>query len=77
RVLGVAAFAGLFGMEGLAYAWGHHYAAQAWACLAVFVAIPLLMPRTWAERGAALAAAIPCAFVAYAVVELPLRSVSG
>ncbi|WP_369386864.1 DUF6518 family protein [Streptomyces sp. CG1] len=77
RVTGLAAFAGLFGMEGLAYAWTLHYAAQAWACLLLFVLIPLLMARTHKERVLTLAVAVVCAPLAYAVIELPLQTVSA
>ena len=76
RVAGLAAFAGLFGMEGVMFAWVLHYAPQAWGCFAVFALVPLLMGRTHRERALALAAAVPCALLAYAIVELPLRTVS-
>lgn len=76
-VAGLAAFAGLFGMEGLAYAWNLHYAPQAWTCLALFVLIPLLMARTHKERALTLGAAAPCALLAYALIELPLQAISG
>ncbi|MFF0740637.1 DUF6518 family protein [Streptomyces sp. NPDC004111] len=55
RVIGLAALAGVFGMEGLHYAWVLQYAPQAWACLAVcrfrdFVSIS--RPATWGvDRG--------------------------
>ncbi|GGU92148.1 hypothetical protein GCM10010260_28410 [Streptomyces filipinensis] len=77
RVIGLAAPAGLFGMEGLAYAWKLHHAAQAWACLALFVLIPLLMAATHKQRAATLAAAAVFAPLAYAVVELPLQALSA
>ncbi|MGI5452472.1 DUF6518 family protein [Streptomyces sp. CA-249302] len=77
RITGLAAFAGLFGMEGVTAAWDLHHASQAWACLAAFVLVPLLMARTHRERALTLAAAVPCALLAYAVVELPLQAVSG
>jgi hypothetical protein len=77
RVTGLAAFAGLFGMEGLAYAWNLHYATQAWACLTLFLLVPLLMARTHKERAWTLAAALVCAPLAYAAVELPLQTVSA
>ncbi|MET8950918.1 DUF6518 family protein [Streptomyces sp. NPDC004393] len=76
RVIGLAAFAGLFGMEGIVYAWNLHYAPQAWACLAVFALAPLLMARTHKERALTLGAAAPCALLAYAVIELPLQMLS-
>ncbi|MER6382979.1 DUF6518 family protein [Streptomyces sp. NPDC001250] len=77
RATGLAAFAGLFGMEGLAYAWTLHYAPQAWACLALFVLFPLLMARTHKERAMTLGAAVVCALLAYAVIELPLQMLSA
>ncbi|MEU6774954.1 DUF6518 family protein [Streptomyces sp. NPDC046759] len=77
RVAGLAAFAGLFGMEGLAYAWKLHYAAQAWACLALFALVPTLMARTHKERALTLGAALVCAPLAYALIELPLQALSG
>ncbi|MGW2425980.1 DUF6518 family protein [Streptomyces sp. NPDC001709] len=77
RVTGLAAFAGLFGMEGLAYAWTLHYATQAWACLVLFVLIPPLMARTHRERALTLGAAVVCAPLAYAVIELPLQTLSA
>ncbi|MGW0948580.1 DUF6518 family protein [Streptomyces sp. NPDC002623] len=77
RIAGLAAFAGLFGMEGAMYAWDLHYAPQAWTCFAVFVLIPPLMARTHRERVLTLAAAVPCALLAYALVELPLQAVSS
>lgn len=77
RVIGLAALAGLFGMEGLAYAWKLHYAPQAWACLALFVLTPLLMGRTHKERALTLATAVAFAPLAYAVVELPLQAFSA
>lgn len=77
RIAGLAAFAGLFGMEGVMYVWNLHYAPQAWTCFAVFVLVPVLMARTHRERALALAAAAPCALLAYAIVELPLQAVSS
>jgi hypothetical protein len=77
RVVGLAAFAGLFGMEGVTAAWDLHRASQAWACFAAFALVPLLMARTHRERAFTLAAAVPCAIVAYAIVVLPLRAVSA
>ncbi|WP_229881802.1 DUF6518 family protein [Streptomyces alanosinicus] len=77
RVTGLGALAGLFGMEGLDYAWILHYTAQAWACAVLFVLIPLLMARTHKERALALGVAVACAPLAYAVIELPLQMLSG
>ncbi|MER6694990.1 DUF6518 family protein [Streptomyces minutiscleroticus] len=72
RVTGPAALAGVFGMEGLHYAWTLHYAPQAWAFLICSVLVALLMPRTHKERALTLGAAVAFAFLAYALVELPL-----
>ncbi|MGW3283030.1 DUF6518 family protein [Streptomyces sp. NPDC001002] len=77
RIAGLAAFAGLFGMEGVMFAWDLHYAPQAWGCFAVFVLVPLLMARTHRERALTLATAVPFALLAYAIVELPLQTVSA
>ncbi|MEV6056363.1 DUF6518 family protein [Streptomyces sp. NPDC052107] len=77
HVTGLAVLAGLFGMEGLAYAWNPHYATQAWACLALFVLIPLLMARTHEERAFTLGAAVVCAPLAHLLIELPLRTMSA
>ncbi|MFJ9244922.1 DUF6518 family protein [Streptomyces sp. NPDC101776] len=77
RIAGLAAFAGLFGMEGAMYARVLHYMPQAWACGTVFVLLPLLLARTHRERALTLAAAVPCALLAYAIVELPLRTLSA
>ena len=76
-VAGLAAFAGLFGMEGLLYAWRLHYAQQAWTCLALFLLVPLLLARSNKDRVLTLAAAVPCALLAYALIELPLQAVSS
>ncbi|MFJ8803044.1 DUF6518 family protein [Streptomyces sp. NPDC102487] len=76
RIVGLAALAGLFGMEGLAYALDLHYALQASACFAVTVLVPLAMARTARERALTLLTAVPCALLAYAVVALPLQSLS-
>ncbi|WP_370424266.1 DUF6518 family protein (plasmid) [Streptomyces sp. QH1-20] len=43
RVTGLASLAGVFGMEGIDYAWTLHYTSQAWACLAVALLASLLM----------------------------------
>jgi hypothetical protein len=77
RITGLAAFAGLFGMEGMTAAWDLHHAPQAWTCFALFVLVPLLMARMHRERALTLAAAVPCAFLAYALVVLPLQAVSS
>ncbi|MBK3573081.1 hypothetical protein JHN63_04440 [Streptomyces sp. MBT65] len=77
RIAGPAAFAGLFGMEGLMYARVLHHVPQAWVCGTVFVLLPLLLARTHRERALTLAAAVPCALLAYAIVELPLQTLSA
>jgi hypothetical protein len=77
RVTGLAALAGLFGMEGLSYLWDLHYAPQAWTCLSLLVLLPLFMARTHTERALTLVCAVPLAFLAYAAVELPLQWVSA
>ncbi|MFF0738975.1 DUF6518 family protein [Streptomyces sp. NPDC004111] len=69
RVIGLAALAGVFGMEGLHYAWVLQYAPQAWACLAVAVLVPLFMGRTHKERGLTLLATVPVSFLAYLVID--------
>lgn len=70
RVIGLAALAGVFGTEGIHYAWVLHYATQAWACLAVFMLVPLLLARTHRERALTLLAAVPFALLAYVVFYL-------
>ncbi|WP_083958299.1 DUF6518 family protein [Herbidospora mongoliensis] len=76
RVAGLAALSGVFGMEAAHYAFGLGYAPQAWACLAVFLLVPLLASAV-REIGLTLLAAVPCAAVAYAVIILPLQLLSG
>ncbi|WP_460066260.1 hypothetical protein [Streptomyces sp. YKOK-I1] len=44
---------------------------------AVFALVLLLMARTHRERALTLAAAVPCALLAYAIVELPLQAASA
>jgi hypothetical protein len=78
RVVGLAALAGVFGMEAIHYAWVLHHAPQAWACLAVLVLAPLLMGRTHRERVRALLTAIPFSLLAYLIFEkLILGTVLG
>ncbi|WP_207709932.1 DUF6518 family protein [Actinomadura macrotermitis] len=69
RVIGLAALAGVFGMEAIHYAWVLHYASQAWACLAVLVLVPLLMGRTHRERALTLLTAVPFSLLAYLVFD--------
>ena len=71
RVLGLAAVAGLFGSEGLHYAWTLHYGAQAWTCLAIFLVVPLLA-RSHAERVLTLLAAISLSLIAYGAIYVGL-----
>ncbi|GGN07984.1 DUF6518 family protein [Streptomyces fuscichromogenes] len=77
RTVGLAAFAGLFGSEGLMAALDLHHASQAWTCFAVFALVPLLMAGTNRERVRSLALAAPCALLAYAAIDLPLQLVHG
>ncbi|MFZ4134259.1 MULTISPECIES: DUF6518 family protein [Streptomyces] len=78
RVIGLAALAGVFGMEAIHYAWVLHYAPQAWACLAVLVIVPLLMGRTRRERALVLLTAIPFSLLAYLIFhELVLTTLLG
>ncbi|MER6096589.1 DUF6518 family protein [Streptomyces sp. NPDC001728] len=69
RVIGLAALTGVFGMEGIHYAWVLHYAPQAWACLTVLVLVPLLMGRTHRERALTLLTAVPFSALAYLVFD--------
>lgn len=77
RVVSLGAFAGLWGMEGLMYALDLGYLPEAYACLALFVLIPLVMARDHKERALSLGAAAVCALVAYGIVEVPLQMVSA
>ncbi|MGW6456391.1 DUF6518 family protein [Streptomyces sp. NPDC055078] len=78
RVIGLASLAGVFGMEAIHYAWGLHYAPQAWACLTVVVLVPLLMGRTHRERGLTLLTAIPFSLLAYLIFyKLTLEPLLG
>ncbi|MEU7152601.1 DUF6518 family protein [Streptomyces sp. NPDC045456] len=65
RVVGLAALAGVFGMEAIHYARVLHYVPQAWACLAVLVLVALLMGRTLRERVLTLLTALPLSVLAY------------
>ncbi|NAS21491.1 hypothetical protein GT755_07300 [Herbidospora sp. NEAU-GS84] len=76
RVCGLAALAGVFGMEAAHYAFNLGYAPQAWACLAVFLLVPLLANAV-REIFWTLAVAVPFAGLAYVVINLPLQSLSG
>ncbi|MFD8061304.1 DUF6518 family protein [Streptomyces cyaneofuscatus] len=77
RVLSLGAFAGLWGMEGLMYAVDLGYMPEAYACLALFVLIPLLMARDHKERALTPGAAAVCGLVAYGGVEVPLQILSA
>ncbi|MEV4880126.1 DUF6518 family protein [Streptomyces cyaneofuscatus] len=77
RVAGLGAFAGLWGMEALLYAIDLHHIPEAYACLALFVLIPLLMARDHKERALTLGTAAAFGLMAYAAVIVPLQMVSG
>ncbi|MFF0747173.1 DUF6518 family protein [Streptomyces sp. NPDC004111] len=68
RVVGLAALAGVFGMEGIHYAWGLQYPTEAWSCFTVLVLVPLLLSRTHKERALTLLTALPFSLFAYLVV---------
>ncbi|MEW1630976.1 DUF6518 family protein [Streptomyces sp. NPDC089173] len=67
----------LWGMEGLMYAVDLGYMPEAYACLAPFVLIPLLMARDHEERALTLGAAMVCALGAYGAVQVPLQMLSA
>ncbi|MER6353779.1 DUF6518 family protein [Streptomyces sp. NPDC001634] len=77
RVIGLAALAGVFGMEAILAAWSLHHSSQAWACALLLVLVPLLMARQHRERASTLLTAVLFSPVAYAVIELPLQHVAG
>ncbi|MFF2061513.1 DUF6518 family protein [Streptomyces sp. NPDC058200] len=77
RVLGLAALAGVFGMEGIHYAWSLHYMTQASVCLAVLVLVPLLMARSHRERALTLLTALSFSLLAYVLVMGSLGSLGG
>ncbi|MFI5757096.1 DUF6518 family protein [Streptomyces sp. NPDC051569] len=78
RVAGPAVLAGVFGGEGIHYAWTLHYAPQAWGCFVIAVLAALLPGRTLKERGQTLLAAIPLSLLAYVLVYvLVLNHVSA
>ncbi|WP_411128001.1 DUF6518 family protein [Streptomyces sp. x-19] len=70
RTVGLAALAGVFGMEGIHYAWVLHYGPEAWACFALLVLVPLVMARTHKERARTLLAAVAFSLLAYTVIDL-------
>lgn len=70
RSAGLGALAGVFGAEGVHYAAVLHYPAQAWACAAVALAVPLLAAR--GERMRTLAVGALLTLLAYVAVFLPL-----
>ncbi|MER6514662.1 DUF6518 family protein [Nonomuraea sp. NPDC001636] len=76
RVIGLAALGGVFGMEGILYAFVLHYAPQAWVCLAVLVLVPLVLARRQRERMPTLLTALALAPLAYLVIGLPLQFVT-
>ncbi|WP_328884829.1 DUF6518 family protein [Streptomyces sp. NBC_00316] len=77
RAIGLAALAGVFGMEGIHYAWTLHYHPQAWACLTVMVLIPPLMARSHKEKALTLAAAVSFSLLAYTAIMFPLNHISA
>ncbi|MGW7260828.1 DUF6518 family protein [Streptomyces sp. NPDC054834] len=77
RLAALGAFGGLFGSECL-HAWlTLGYPLQALACGAVACALPLLLARTWKERGLSLAAAVVASLIAYTAVYGLLDKVSA
>ncbi|MCD0484043.1 DUF6518 family protein [Streptacidiphilus sp. ASG 303] len=73
RVTGPLLLAGVFGAEGLDYVFDLHYAAQAWACLAVVLLVPVLMLRTARERLTMLLGAVLLSLLTYATVFIGLQ----
>jgi hypothetical protein len=72
RITAIGALAGVFGQEGIHYAWTLHYAPQAWACFGVTLVAPLLMARSHKERALSVPAAVLLSLLAYTAVQLPL-----
>lgn len=70
RAVGLGALGGVFGAEGLHYAVVLHYPAQAWACAAIALAVPLLAARGECARTLAVVGA--ATLLAYGAVLLPL-----
>lgn len=68
RVVGLAAPAGVLGMEGVHYAWTLHYAAQAWTCFALMAVLPLAMARTNGERWRTALTAVLFTLIAYGIL---------
>ncbi|WP_432022084.1 DUF6518 family protein [Streptomyces parvus] len=77
RYVALGALGGLFGSEGLHYWLGLGYAPQAVACGALACGLPLLLGRTWKERGLSLAVAAPASFLTYQILYGFLNAVSG
>jgi hypothetical protein len=78
RVIGLAALAGVFGTEGVHYACLPHHTPQAWACLTLAVAVPLLMGRTRTDRAWTPLTAVPFSLPAHLVLmQLILTTVLG
>jgi hypothetical protein len=68
RIVGGAAVAGVIGAEAADYAFVLRYVPQACVCAVLMVALPLAMARGNRERVLTLAATVPLALCAYAVV---------
>lgn len=68
RILGGAALAGAIGAEAAHYAFVLQYIPQACVCAVLMLGLPLAMARGNRERALTLAAAVPLALCAYAVV---------
>ncbi|WP_326580906.1 DUF6518 family protein [Actinacidiphila glaucinigra] len=68
RVAGTAALAGVFGGEGVGYAWVHHYWTQATGCFVVLLLVSLLLPRTLKDRALTLSVAVVFSLLSYVVV---------
>ncbi|WP_199040230.1 DUF6518 family protein [Glycomyces salinus] len=74
RSAGLGALGGVFGAESIHYAVVLHYPAQAWACAAIAIAVPLLAVR--GERARTLAVVGVLALLAYGAVFVSLDAVS-
>lgn len=77
RVIGLGALGGLFGSEALQAWLSNHHRGQAIVCAAVAVAAPLLLARSVRARWLSLAVAAIASPMAYALVYLPLNTISA
>ncbi|MFE4538694.1 DUF6518 family protein [Streptomyces scopuliridis] len=77
RTVGTASLAGVFGAEAIAYHWDLRYTAQAVACVAVLILIPLALARTLKGRVLALLTAAAFSLVAYFTVFAFLSNASA